>query len=327
MKRAIAISVSSFLLVGLAILSGCASNYYVNGLIHKDRHEYKKALQQFKRVNKTHPIYPRAEKEIDEVSSKIKAIKEAIEKGEQAFSKRKWQSAKRQFQLVLKIQPINQKAKARLEQIEELLRPRLSRKESLKEIENLFKQRKLYLAQKRARSFLRKNPRDRKVKALLNKISTEIKGAEAKVVLHLTQGERFKQEGDFLNAYLEWQEANETLPEDGKAQENLKEIEKEIEPAIRENLKTARQYYAENKFEQVERLLEMNLRARPDDKPSQKLLLKTISELALRYYDQNDYQQAISYWEEALRYDPDNQSIQKYIERARSLQRELEKIK
>ncbi len=323
MKRTITISVSSILLVGLAILSGCASQYYVNGLIDKDRHEYEKALQKFKMVSKNHPIYPRVQKEINEVSSKIKAINEAMEKGEQAFIKRDWRRAKRQFQIVLKIQPINKEAKARLERIEELLRPRLS----LKEIEDLFQQRKLYLAKKKARSFLRKNPRNRKAKALLDKISAETKSSEAEVALHLTQGERFKQEGDFLNACLEWQEASEILPEDGRAQENLGKVKGEIDPAIRKNLKTAQQYYAENELAQTEKLLEMGLKVKPDDQPSQELFLKTLSALALRYYDQNDYQQAISYWERALRYDPDNQSIQKYIKRARSLQRELEKIK
>lgn len=327
MKKITAISAIFFLITGLAILSGCASHYYVSGLIHKDRREYEEALKKFEKISKNHPIYPRAEKEIKEVSPKVKAINRAMEKGEKAYSRRKWEKARRQFQLVLKIQPNNKKAKARLERIEEILRPRLFREEELKEIENLFKQRKLYLAQKKARSFLSKNPRNQKAKALADEISAEIKRAESEVVSRLDQGERFKQKGDFFNAYVEWLDANEILPEDGRAKENLKEIEEEVEPAIQENLKTARQYYAENKLEQVETLLEKNLRVRPNDRPSQELFAKTQAALALRYYDQNDYQQAISYWEEALRYDPNNQSIQKYVKKARSLQKELEKIK
>ncbi|UCD85958.1 MAG: tetratricopeptide repeat protein [Deltaproteobacteria bacterium] len=326
-KKITAVSVSFIIIItGLASLSGCASSNYVNGLILKDQKEYEQALQKFERINNNHPIYPRAQKEIKELSPKVRAIKKAMEKGERAFSKRYWQSAKRHFLQVLKIQPNHQEAKARLEQIEAFLKPRASLEDSLGEVENLFKQRELYLAQKKVQEFLRKNTKSQKAKTLSDQISAEIKRAESEVALLLSKGEKFRQEGDFLNAFLEWQKASELLPEDGRAQESLNGIEGETELALKENLKTAQKYYDENKLAQVETLLEKNLKVKPDDKPSQELLLKTVSGIALRYYNQNDYPQAIKYWEKALRYDPENQHIQKYIKKAQSLQTELEKI-
>jgi len=312
------------LLVIVCIFLSCsASYYYVEGLVAKDRMDYEKAYQEFGKVSPSHPIYPRAQREMKEIRTKAMALEKARKAAETALLQNNPIAASIALKKLLSLKPADPWAEEQLKILNAAPPPE---ERKLRDIYGLVEKKQFYKAKSALENYLKAEPKNAQALALRKKVDSEISRREAERDSLMMNAEEAEVNGNVLSAYIYYGEAISLLPEDESARTARDELETKIGPALDENLAKAQSLLSEGRGGEAIDLLEMNLRARKEHEESRKLIVQTLSASALENYRSSNYDLAVEYWKKLLSYDPKNSKAREYMKRAQKLSKKVKEL-
>jgi len=170
-------------------------------------------------------------------------------------------------------------------------------------------------AQKEIKVLERKIKPQEKIAKKRDKSEVKVKSKEEEYEEILGKGRNFKENGEILDAYIEFRRAQAILPNDPRATKETEEIEIEVDLILKENLKKAEKFLRQGKIREAVILFEKNLTARPNDKATNQL----VHRLAVEAFNNSEYEKAIALFEAEFKANPSDKVAGQYLERSKKL--------